>query len=284
MALKEELLSTSDYVWGRTRCRLEGLTDDEYLWEPAPNCWTVRPRRDGTWRADVVEPAPQPEPFTTIAWRLWHLTYCYGADRNATWLAVEPAPPVSDDTAGQPATGKAAVDLLVRAHDRWRLHLTATSETALAEKMGAVAGPYAEESRAAFVLHMLDEFVHHGAEVSLLRDLYRATNTTGKPALNAEALRPEPDGVARAAAAGRWDIVIDLIEAGCDVSGVGSTALHQAAGVGDLEVVRMLVERGADTSVADPQFEATPLGWAEFFGQRAVADYLRPLTPEPADA
>jgi hypothetical protein len=25
------------------RPRLDGLTDDEYFWEPAPGCWSVRP-------------------------------------------------------------------------------------------------------------------------------------------------------------------------------------------------------------------------------------------------
>jgi hypothetical protein len=25
------------------RDRLDGLTDDEYFWEPAPGCWSVRP-------------------------------------------------------------------------------------------------------------------------------------------------------------------------------------------------------------------------------------------------
>ena len=35
--------------WDRQlRARLDGLTDDEYLWEPAPGCWSVRPRGTGT--------------------------------------------------------------------------------------------------------------------------------------------------------------------------------------------------------------------------------------------
>jgi len=40
--------------------------------------------------------------------------------------------------------------------------------------MGAVAGPYACSDRVAFVVHIMDELIHHGAEVALLRDLYRA--------------------------------------------------------------------------------------------------------------
>ena len=34
------------------RPRLEGLTDDEYLWEPAPAAWSIRPR--GT--CDLADP------------------------------------------------------------------------------------------------------------------------------------------------------------------------------------------------------------------------------------
>lgn len=35
------------------------------------------------------------------------------------------------------------------------------------------SGPYAEGTRVSWVLHVLDEVIHHGAEVGLLRDLYR---------------------------------------------------------------------------------------------------------------
>jgi ankyrin repeat protein len=57
------------------------------------------------------------------------------------------------------------------------------------------------------------------------------------------------------------------------------TALHHAAGAGDLDGARMLIGLGADPGIRDARFGATPLGWAEHFGQQAIADYLRPLTP-----
>ncbi len=41
----------------------------------------------------------------------------------------------------------------------------------------------------------------------------------------------------------------------------------------------MLIDLGADPSIRDARFSATPLGWAEHFGRQAVADFLRPLTP-----
>ena len=39
--------------------------------------------------------------------------------------------------------------------------------------MGPIAGPFATSDRVAFVIHIMDELIHHGAEVALLRDLYR---------------------------------------------------------------------------------------------------------------
>ena len=68
MGLKSELVDLSDEVWQRTRARVEGLTDEEYLWEPADGCWTIRQRPDGSWMADWPLPRPEPEPFTTLAW------------------------------------------------------------------------------------------------------------------------------------------------------------------------------------------------------------------------
>jgi hypothetical protein len=82
--VKDNLVSLSDYSFQRTRARLQGLTDDEYLWEPVPNCWTIRLQPDGRYRADWAVPLAATGPFTTIAWRLWHLINCYGAERNAT--------------------------------------------------------------------------------------------------------------------------------------------------------------------------------------------------------
>jgi len=38
--------------------------------------------------------------------------------------------------------------------------------------MGTIAGPFAELDKASLVLHQLDEQIHHGAELGVLRDLY----------------------------------------------------------------------------------------------------------------
>lgn len=40
--------------------------------------------------------------------------------------------------------------------------------------IGPAFGPYSEHSTCDLVLHALQEVTHHGAEIALLRDLYRA--------------------------------------------------------------------------------------------------------------
>ncbi|HWI02509.1 MAG TPA: hypothetical protein VNT52_01540, partial [Acidimicrobiales bacterium] len=59
-----------EYWWAAGfRPRLNGLTDEEYLWEPVAGCWTLHPTDDGQVLYDHAWPPPRPSPFTTIAWR-----------------------------------------------------------------------------------------------------------------------------------------------------------------------------------------------------------------------
>ena len=46
----EQLHEQLDWHWnGQLRPRLDGLTDEEYLGEPGPDCWTVRPDGSIDW-------------------------------------------------------------------------------------------------------------------------------------------------------------------------------------------------------------------------------------------
>jgi len=54
-----------------------------------------------------------------------------------------------------------------------------------------------------------------------------------------------------------------------------TAALHLAAGGGHLEMVKLLIELGADPQVRDEEFSATPLGWAEYGQRSEVVDFLR---------
>jgi len=174
---KTDLLTLADYAWERLRDRVAGLTDDEYFWAPVEPSWTVRRQSDGTYRADNDArpefPAPVEPPFTTIAWRMAHITRSLSEERNATWLGLEPVP-----GAFEPPTAANAADAIAslqRAYAYFRGCVDRATEGALWERMGPIAGQYGDATRVGFVLHELDELIHHGAEIALLRDLYRAT-------------------------------------------------------------------------------------------------------------
>jgi len=104
----------------------------------------------------------------------------------------------------------------------------------------------------------------------------------------AEARRQRPGLIVWAAGRSAWHAVPLLVELGFDVNALGradvpleqewESALHQAAAADDLASARMLIELGADPNIHDARFGDTPLGWAEHFGHRQVADFLRPLT------
>ncbi|HEX5120394.1 MAG TPA: DinB family protein [Pseudonocardiaceae bacterium] len=171
----DDLVVLSDFAWERLRDRLTGLTEDEYRWEPVAKCWTVRAAGDGTFTADghqgTYRSAGETELFTTLPWRLHHLTVVLGEDRNGRWLRVPDAPTAVTEPAG---TAEDALARLADAYAAWRTLLTMVSEAALTEPMGEVAGPFAESTGRAFVLHILDELIHHAAEAAMLRDLYDA--------------------------------------------------------------------------------------------------------------
>ena len=88
MSLTDHLAEQLDFHWRTAlRPRMEGLTDDEYFWEPVRDCWTVH--REGS--IDFVYPEPQPAPFTTIAWRLAHVIVGVLAMRNHSHFGGPPA-------------------------------------------------------------------------------------------------------------------------------------------------------------------------------------------------
>jgi ankyrin repeat protein len=55
---------------------------------------------------------------------------------------------------------------------------------------------------------------------------------------------------------------------------VGLKPLHIAAWSGKTEVARLLLNRGADITVRETRYWATPLDWAEFNGRQETRDFL----------
>ncbi|MFC0625125.1 DinB family protein [Kribbella deserti] len=286
--LKENLLDLSDFAWQRLRPRVEGITDEEYFWEPFAGCWSVRKTPDGSFRADDDPIPPDPPPFTTLAWRITHIIDILQEERTATWFGHKPG--ADDGEPPVPGSAAEAVQALEHAYDVWRGRLAAVSQDDFDRPMGEIAGPYAEYDGLAFALHILDELIHHGAEVGVLRDLYRAEQpedplvaallrgeTTAETGVIDRVREQRPALIAEAAAAKRWQAVPALVELGFDLNArdhLGRTAAHLAAGTGQVDVLRLLVEHGADLTIEDPEFHATPLGWAQWFKQPEATAYL----------
>ncbi len=160
------------------RPRLEGMTDEEYLWEPVPDAWSIRPRSEartshaaggGDLVLDYAWPQPTPAPVTTIAWRLAHVTRGCLALRTASHFG---GPPADHETWVYAANALEALAQLDAAYDAWSAGVLALDADGLARPCGEAEGPYAEEPLAALVLHINREMIHHGAEICLLRDLY----------------------------------------------------------------------------------------------------------------
>jgi ankyrin repeat protein len=67
-----------------------------------------------------------------------------------------------------------------------------------------------------------------------------------------------------------------MVELGFDLNEQRrTTALHNAAMSGHLEMVRLLIELGADPRIRDTEFNARPIGWAQYNGQVEIVEFLK---------
>ena len=110
------------------------------------------------------------------------------------------------------------------------------------------------------------------------------------PALTGRVAERRPTIVLDAATAGRPAAVALALDLGFDVNaraepphgrGMGETALHEAAMNGEREIVDILLAAGADRTVRDARFDATPAGWAHHGDQPELAALLEPADPQP---
>lgn len=91
--------------------------------------------------------------------------------------------------------------------------------------------------------------------------------------------------LALAAQCGHPAIVSLLIDAGEDPNRFNprgthshTPPIHQAVAAGHLDVVKLLVERGARLDITDTIYHGTPLGWAKQFDRREIVEYLSSLS------
>jgi len=165
------------------RPRLDGLTDHEYRWEPVAGCWNVRPRGtstapivggSGEFTVDYAYPAPDPTPVTTIAWRIAHLVVAVLGARVAAHFG---GPPIDYATHDCPGDAAGALAQLDQAYAGWTAGVRGLGTSGLHRPCGPAEGERGEHPMATLVLHINREMLHHGAEIALLRDLYRWRET-----------------------------------------------------------------------------------------------------------
>jgi hypothetical protein len=169
--LTTQLADQLDVHWRhQLRPRLDGLTDDEYFWEPVANCWTVH--RDGG--IDFAFPEPKPAPFTTIAWRLAHVIVGVLAMRNHSHFG---GPPADYQSWNYATDAETALRQLDDAYAKWMAGVRSLDADGLARPVGPSEGPYAEYAMSELILHINREVIHHGAEIACIRDLYAHTIT-----------------------------------------------------------------------------------------------------------
>ena len=86
-----------------------------------------------------------------------------------------------------------------------------------------------------------------------------------------------------AAYAGALEAAAFLLDRGADINGfagafrsydLGSTPLHKTVLADQLEMARLLLERGADSLVGDVRFDNTPYGWTNYSQTSAALDDL----------
>jgi hypothetical protein len=150
------------------RARVDGLTDDEFFWEPVPGCWSVRRDDRGRWAVDYPEPPhPDPAPFTTIGWRLVHIAECKVMYHEYAFGPAKLTFPDIDSA----HTAAAAIAELEAGHAMLVSDLAGLHDADLERQVLTNWGDRWPARQIFWT--MISHDLHHGGEIGALRDLYR---------------------------------------------------------------------------------------------------------------
>jgi hypothetical protein len=163
--------------------RMDGLTDDEFLWEPVAGMWSLRKRGEaatsaaygpGDWVIDHERIDPfAPGPPSTIAWRIGHLVSGLAGRWEWTFGARSADPKELIEFSPHATTALSELSFQV---ERWIAAIDSMTDEQL-DVPGFGQYPMGLDPQIPFIgiLWWVNrEFIHHMAEVALLRDLYRA--------------------------------------------------------------------------------------------------------------
>jgi len=164
--------------------RLAGLTAQEYSWEPFSGMWSIRARQDATTPSaygpgelvidlDTSIDPFAPGPLTTISWRIGHLVSGFAGRWEWTFGDRATDPKLLVDFTADPDV---AVNSLWEWTDRWAASVESMTDEQL-DVPGFGTYPYGLDPQIPFigiVRWVNREFIHHLAEVAVMRDFYAA--------------------------------------------------------------------------------------------------------------
>jgi hypothetical protein len=166
--MNHELLTfTMNEAWDYLRNLLIGISDQEFFWEPVPDCWRIYQGENGAWTYDYEIPEPKPSPLTTIGWRLIHIASCKIMYYE---YAFGPARLTFPELV-IPNTASKAVDWLEQGQALLTSALARSTDTSLEQPALTNWGEWLPAWRIFWILISHD--IQHGAEIGCLRDLYR---------------------------------------------------------------------------------------------------------------
>jgi hypothetical protein len=167
------LLAQYDTALEMLMMRLEGITDEEFLWSPGPRSSTVERRADGRGRpVTASDDAPS---LRTIAWLVGHLGEM-GFERADYTTGGHSLLPGSLDW---PLTAAEGLRFLTEGQRRWRAAIGSLDADEV-ETVGRSQFPHGLDPYLPvleIVWWMNRELIHHGAEIAVLRDLYAVGRT-----------------------------------------------------------------------------------------------------------
>ena len=168
------------FSWLDLHEHLQDLPDDEYLWKPAPWALSIVPRTStsrrsagaGEWVVEWPDGPDDPGP-RTIAWLVAHLIEVFA--ERWEWTFGGHARRRDDLVLAHP-TAEAGVAALAEAVGAWREGIAGLTTDELWTVGRSQATPVDQQAPFAhLVLHLNRELIHRGAEITVLRDLHRAS-------------------------------------------------------------------------------------------------------------
>ncbi|TLS41247.1 DinB family protein [Streptomyces montanus] len=160
-----------ELTWSLFEYHLERLEPEDFLWEPAPHCWTVRQDAGGTWVPDWAETEPEPVPVPTIGWVSWHIGWWW----SVTIDHARGRTPRERTEITWPGDGRAAVEWLRGLRGDWLAVLDGLTDADLEATAPFPWQNDPEHTVAHMVAWVNSELMKNAAEIGQLRLLRAAS-------------------------------------------------------------------------------------------------------------